>query len=219
MKNLETLAYELERYAAADACMQLISRYFDLHTQGRNREVVDLFADRDDNRLEMPWGVYIGKKGIERCFLEDYGDVSDPETAEKMKGVLNVHTFGTSVIEIDDENKTARAIGNGPGFETFTEGGDPKAFWAWAKYGIDFINEEGTWKIWSFKVYPLFRSPYDVAFVDYEKAPYEGFMEAPHVDRPLDQPLFRYDPNRPLPADQPVIIDPFNNYDDLGYIW
>jgi hypothetical protein len=219
MKDLETLAYELDRYGAADACQQLISRFFDLHTQGRNKEVVALFADREDNQLEMPWGVYVGKKGIERCFLEDYGDVSDPEVAEKMKGRIDVHTFGTSIIEFDDENKIGRAIGNGPGFETFVEEDGAKAFWSWAKFGMDFIKEEGEWKIWSFKIYPLFCSPYDVAFVDYEKAPYEGVMTKTQIDHPLDQPLFSYDPKRPLPDDEPVIIKPFSKYEDLGYIW
>ena len=219
MKNLETLAYELDRYKAADDCQQLISRFFDLHTQGRNREVTALFADREDNKLEMPWGVYEGKKGIERCFLEDYGDVADPETAEKMKGTLNVHTFGTSIIEFDDETKIGRAIGNGPGFETFADEEESHAFWSWAKFGMDFIREEGEWKIWSFKIYPLFRSPYDTPFVDDEKVPYEGMMTEAKIDRPLDQPLFCYDPARPLPEDEPVIIKPFSKYEDLGYIW
>lgn len=219
MKDLASLAYELDRLGAADACLQLVSRFFDLHTQGRNKEVVELFADREDNKLEMPWGVYEGKKGIERCFLEDYGDVSDPEVAEKMKGTLNVHTFGTSIIEFDDETKIGRAIGNGPGFETFVEEGEGKAFWSWAKFGMDFIREGEEWKIWSFKIYPLFRSPYDTPFVDYEKAPYEDLGINAHIDHPLKQPLFSYDPKRPLPDDEPVIIKPFHKYEDLGYIW
>ncbi|MEM2425322.1 MAG: hypothetical protein QXM00_12775, partial [Candidatus Bathyarchaeia archaeon] len=60
--------------------------------------------------------------------------------------------------------------------------------WAWLKYGIDFVKENGKWKIWHFKMYPIFLTPYNKSWVE-ESRPETGtlpFQVPEHLkpDRP-----------------------------------
>lgn len=157
MKNMEELAFELDRVGAAQKCEQLMTTYVSLHMEMRHKDYLRLWTQRPDCKLEMPWGAYEGYAGVERCYLKDHGDRSMPEIQELLKGLLCVHTIGTSVIEVAADGKTARGVWISPGFETANEGTDgPMGMWAWSKYGVDFLLEEDGWKIWKMKVYPLF---------------------------------------------------------------
>jgi len=41
------------------------------------------------------------------------------------------------------------------------------ADWVWQKYGVDFVKEDGRWKIWHFHIYDIFRCPYHKDWVEY----------------------------------------------------
>ena len=47
-----------------------------------------------------------------------------------------------------------------------------------SKIGADFIQEDGVWKIWRMRVYPVFQAPYDTCWTDVP--PYEGFVAETH---------------------------------------
>ena len=129
MKTLEELAFELDRVGAAQQCEQLMSVYVSLHMEMRHIDYMKLWTHREDCKLEMPWGAYEGFKGVERCYMEDHGDRSMPEIQELLKGLLCVHTIGTSVIEVAEDGQTARGVWISPGFETANEG--PEACGSW----------------------------------------------------------------------------------------
>lgn len=218
MKNMEELAFELDRVGAAQKCEQLMTIYVSLHMEMRHKDYLRLWTQRPDCKLEMPWGAYEGYAGVERCYLKDHGDRSMPEIQELLKGLLCVHTIGTSVIEVAADGKTARGVWISPGFETANEGADvPMGMWAWSKYGVDFLLEEDGWKIWKMKVYPLFQAPYDTCWTDVP--PYDGFMLETTCDHPLERPIWNYDPNGHYPEDQPAPPEAYETYDDVGYTW
>jgi len=216
-KTVEQLVYELDRLGAAQQCEKLMSTYSFLHTTMNHIDYMNLWSHRDDCLLEMPWGVYEGFDGVERCYLKDHGDRSFPEIREMMRGLLCVHCIGTSVIEVAEDGQTARGVWISPGFETSAENGIPQGCWAWSKYGVDFIREGDDWKFWKMKVYPLLKAPYDTCWTD---APaYDGFPSDTTCDRPLSNPIWHYDPNGIYPANQPDPPLPYASYSDVGYTW
>lgn len=218
MKTLEELAFELDRVGAAQKCEQLMSTYVNLVAAMRCRDYVQLWARRDDCRLEMPWGVYEGYAGVERCYLVDHGDRSTPELEPALRGLLCIHSLGTSIIEVAGDGQTAKGVWLSPGFETTnTPEKGPQAMWSWGKYGVDFIQEDGEWKIWRMKLYPLFLSPFETCWTDIP--PYAGPDQATSIDHPLERPAWNYDPNGVYPDDQPTLPVPYQTYSDLGYTW
>jgi hypothetical protein len=67
-------------------------------------------------------------------------------------GHFQMHTITTGVIEVAQDRKTAKGIFYTPGMVgTYNSGA-----WMWERYGVDFINENGTWKIWHLHVYSDF---------------------------------------------------------------
>jgi hypothetical protein len=71
-------------------------------------------------------------------------------------GHFQMHTITTAVIEVAEDRKTAKGIFYTPGMVgAYNAGG-----WMWERYGVDFINENGTWKIWHLHVYSDFSASF-----------------------------------------------------------
>ena len=87
-QELEALKAENERLKAARECENLMATYSYLGSAHRLREYMQLWADREDSCLEMPWGVYDGYSGVCRCYLEDHTDRSAPEALEELEGCI-----------------------------------------------------------------------------------------------------------------------------------
>jgi len=76
--------------------------------------------------------------------------------------------------------------------------GKPQAYWVWVKYGVDFVKEDGKWKIRHFKVYATFETPYDKGWV---KWPHPSIMQ-PKAS--ADTPKFKdYPPDKPTVYHRP----------------
>lgn len=105
---------------------------------------------------------FLVKDGAEA--IKSYFDTRDDSNQQ---GVLQQHTMATPVIEIAGDGQTAKGVWDSPGSETAT--GESPAYWAWVKYGVDFIKEDGQWKIWHLKVYPTFRTAYNKSWVETAK--------------------------------------------------
>jgi hypothetical protein len=67
-------------------------------------------------------------------------------------GHFQMHTITTAVIQVAEDRKTAKGIFYTPGMVGTYNGGT----WMWERYGADFINEDGVWKIWHLHVYSDF---------------------------------------------------------------
>ncbi len=76
-------------------------------------------------------------------------------------GLMIEHTLTTGIIEVADDRETAKGVWISPGHETFPMGDLPKPHWSWGRYAVDFVREDGKWKIWHLHVLTTFRTPYD----------------------------------------------------------
>jgi hypothetical protein len=98
-------------------------------------------------------GVFKGKEGVKRFFLGFMGSKRD------VPGFFTMHLAVGPVIEIAKDGKTAKSIWFSPGCA-----GEP--MWIWGVYMIDYVNEDGEWKLWHVNFNPLFRTPYDKGWVE-----------------------------------------------------
>lgn len=77
------------------------------------------------------------------------------------KGLMIEHTLTTGIIEIADDRQTAKGVWISPGHETFPMGDTMRPHWSWGRYAVDFVREDGGWRIWHLHVLTTFRTPYD----------------------------------------------------------
>jgi len=202
--NIEALSREVERQLAIVDCKNLIGKVMYYGVAWLNREMVGLWADREDDLLEMPWGVYDGRKGIERCYLQDFGDRHDSGKLEKLKGIMMLYTVDTPIVTVAEDGETAYGVWTSSGADTWREGDEhPQGYWRWGKYAVDFIRENGSWKIWKLRFYPYFMTKYDESWTKAPAYDWSFFPVTP--DRPRETPVYHYDGDSVYPADLPHI--------------
>lgn len=82
-------------------------------------------------------------------------------------GTMIMHTLTTPIIEVAGDGKTAKGMWYSPGQVTEVGGdGRPMAMWMWEKYGVDFVKEDGKWKLWHIHMYTDFAVPPGRSWVD-----------------------------------------------------
>lgn len=224
-KRLEEMEKYCQRLEAYQACSNLMGKYSYYHSAMRHKEYVELWARRDDCLLQMPWGIYDGYEGVKTCYLQDHGDRSDPEVYQSMIGGMFVHQMDTQVLEISEDGQTARgcwispghetSVGRDPGHQGQREDGDvqPDAEWCWGKYAVDFIKEDGVWKFWHMRLYPMFKCNYYKCWADEQDDPEEASF--PSARKPAEKPWV-WSPDVIYPADQPEPPLPYRTFDDVG---
>ncbi|MFO1409772.1 MAG: nuclear transport factor 2 family protein [Steroidobacteraceae bacterium] len=104
---------------------------------------------------------YIGAQSLWNFYVEG---------SERMPtaGVMAYHMLTTPVIEVAGDGQTAKGIWMSFGDVGGPMGGEGKAMAAWTqeKYAVDFVKEDGHWKIWHLRTYVDFYSPTDKSWMD-----------------------------------------------------
>lgn len=84
-------------------------------------------------------------------------EVKDDPNYHLGGGSWNIHTQTTPVIEVAGDGKTAKGVWYSPGIMEAAVVKDGKVEvqggWFWEKYGVDFVRENGQWKIWHIGMY------------------------------------------------------------------
>lgn len=160
---MPTTQERLERLEAIHQIKNLMGRYAYCHLAHDHRGCFELSAvETPSVRAELPFGIYEGRAGLERLYLGFFG-VADRDPAGRMHG----HAMTTPVIEVAQDLQTAKGAWMSMGHATDKFQSDTfRASWRWVKYGCDFIQENGAWKIWHLHVYGVFATPYDKSWVE-----------------------------------------------------
>jgi hypothetical protein len=162
-KQNKSFKHEIVRLQSVNEIQNLFNRLDYYHSTSKANEAFELFALKSpDVSGEVAWtGVYIGKESLSNLIKGVEGG-NDPRP-----GALGLHCRTTAVIEVAGDNKTAKALWLSPGLETGPFAGKKlEATWCWCKYGVDFIKEDGKWKIWHLHTYPIFKVDYYTSWVD-----------------------------------------------------
>lgn len=160
----------------------IMGRYSYLNGCGRYQEVTELFSKREDVSGEIAWfGRYEGQQGIRDLWVGFQGVLS-----EDRYGMLCNNLMCTPVVEIAEDRQTAQGIWFSPGIETYNDDRNPEegeAYWCWGKYAVDFIREDGEWKIWHHHMFPIFKVRFDESWAK-KKPTIEEYMEAARKESP-----------------------------------
>lgn len=128
----------------------------------RDREINELWVTKKENRdtacLGANWGYHIGLDKIRKVYVDDYA-AKQHEMLDKLLPGADSNSLGygcshfvtatTPLLRLSGDGKTARGLWYCIGQDTrAVEGGEADAWWIYQTMGIDFIKEDGQWKIW-----------------------------------------------------------------------
>lgn len=225
----ERLAALEQRAEAADAwreCLALVVKYETWHHYMTAERKLELFA------LTMPdvcmtvscWGSYVGKEALEYLF----GTVFKSSPNEG-RGSMWIHCVDSPIIEVAKDGKTAKGLFFSPGAEAHWEpqnDGKVHSYWCWGRYSIDFIKENGVWKIWHMRWWRMFRNDFykswaDAADETARKAPFKGravVENTPHAE-PVPIDFFQpYHPDKMTPV-IPIHPEPYETWEEGSEDW
>ena len=195
--------------------------YYDANGM-RRRELDELWVAKPENRatasLGRNWGYYVGMDSISAYYVARHDEArwenlrrysqAKPEIrccAENLGyGCMSMYTVTTPVVVISGDGKTARGLWYSMAQETTGEpDGSAEALWICEKQAVDFINEDGQWKIWHMILANDFYSPVGKNFGDepvyYDKDEDKLRREFGHPDIALlvHDPIFNWCDNYP----------------------
>lgn len=216
LARLEKVEHENAKLKARAECLNVTMKYFHYHQ-----------CIRDDLVLKECWakhspGIHSehGASGV----YEGYDHVAQFHKGRPIApGKLLFHSITTPVIEVAEDLKTAKGVFLLQGFESgmTKEGVQPEWFvtkepavdgkkawahWGFAKYGIDYILEDGAWKIWHFHAYDFTRATFDTNWVTLsqklaeENKKHEGEEDAPNRIMYADDNHIEYLPKADKPS-------------------
>lgn len=151
----------LDRVIALQEINNLMGRYAHLGQLRGEPTLGELFALKTEG---VSWRTPTGPQGIE-AIKSRFLKPGEPYP-ELPKGQLHTHSMLTPVIEIAGDGKTAKGV-----WDSYQPGANnaESSNIAWAKYGVDFIKEDGKWKIWHMQTYSIFSTPWDKSITDSAK--------------------------------------------------
>lgn len=208
------MSREFLRLRSGRICENLAGRASYLYTASRMEELAEMFAKRPDTEILMPYGIYRGTDAARRCFVEDLGDRDDPERREDVTGRMIIRDMCTPILEVSGDGKTARGLWVVPGLEAHPDGqGSAQGYWSWCKIAMDFILDEGTWKIWHYRMYMYFASEYEK---DWALSPKFLFTPARvSADEPAPVQYY-YTTDGVYPDSEPEPPVPYETWDEVG---
>jgi hypothetical protein len=187
-----------------------MSKYEYLYTAGRHEDVAEMFALKTPGvkAEHVGGGVYEGAESIKRLYV----DFPKYREGDRI-GIMAAHTLTTPIIEVAGDGRTAKAMWLSPGFGTTKNEGKLEANWNWGKYGVDFVKEDGKWKIWHLHMYGIFCTPYEKSWVDGSGEP--SFPPFPD-ELKADRPSAYHRPYGPTTVTEyvPPVPEPYETWDE-----
>lgn len=205
MRTLEQLQLGYARVQAAETCRNIMADYKAKLAAGSYAAIPALYTD--SAVLQLPWGRYTGKAAIEKCF-RDHADLFPADR-------VNLGGIDSEVLEVAGDGQTARGAWVSMGTITTASQGDAR--WCWGKYAVDFILEDGSWKIWHMVLFPLYLNRYEVCWSDEKPLSLDDFPFT-DVDR-TGALAYVWGPDSVTPGDQPEPPLPYETWtDDLNCV-
>jgi hypothetical protein len=229
--TVERLTAELERVRDAQAVQNLAGRLAYLYEVGDYEAMLEYVAEKTPGVTveQGARGVFEGFEGarrsmidVERAFEAQHGRsmrriFPDLHFEHDSWGKVESELIGTPVVEVAEDGQTAR--GTWTSFMCVAKAYDtserPFAAWVWWKTAIDFVKEDGHWKIWHWQKQPLFVTPYDKSWVEqFGPLPVNAANMPPHSgspDRPPTSAYNRYSFTRD-PRNTPAPPAPYETF-------
>ena len=162
----KALQHELSRAHDVVEIQNLMGRYETIHNAQDINKSWELFADMPDTYTQIAGGRKI--EGYENVVKSWSSQKSGSNPGSPDEGTMLEHPLSSPIIVVAGDGQTAKATFVSLGHETHynpqTGKYDPE--WAYGKYAIDFIKQNGEWKIWHHRWFRFFRSSFYTAWSD-----------------------------------------------------
>ena len=167
-----------ERALASIEVQNVFSKHCYYHEAGLHRaEMEDIWVKRDGEFAEtakwkQPMGINRGYEAIWQFYVinkeksnqqildqlsEIYPEIENKPENLGIGGEWASHVQTTPIIEIAGDGETAKGVWESPGLLMAAQIRDgkvnKKGGWFWEKYAVDFVKEDGEWKIWHIAMY------------------------------------------------------------------
>ena len=187
IKKLKEMAEEGARAKDYIEIWKVQSMYSHLYHIGRMSQIPGLFAQKTRGvSIEIEdSGVYEGLKGVTRFWNSVFSD-------DKFRhaGHLALHMTVNPIIEINKDRTKARGIWHSHGYASMGMGGAPKQFLCLGKYDMEYVKEDGAWKILKFIYRQTFMCSYEKGWVE---EPVTASIAGSPDNKP-DKPITSYMP-------------------------
>jgi hypothetical protein len=213
---IEALDKKVQRSDDVIEIQNLMGRYEAWHTVGMHDKVLELFAKNVPGvSIDIPhFGRWEGFEGVRKCW-----EVHNLFEGDRL-GFLATNVDATPTIEVAGDGKTAKGTWTAIGCITVHSDAKDKmqAIWTWKRYAMDFVKEDGKWKFWHFRVFPLFGTPYEKSWVEESLAPSQPTPETMQIpeelkpDKPFS-PYYTYSTTTIVPY-APRVPEPYETWDD-----
>lgn len=135
---------------------------YDMHAEELDRIWVKKPENMATASFGQNWGYQVGMDLIRENYAVK-NELSRKKTLEAMHradpdieirtenhalGCMLMHNLTAPYVEVAGDGKTAQGMWYAPGQVTFTDENGTNAMLMYEKYGVDFIKEDGEWKIW-----------------------------------------------------------------------
>lgn len=232
MKRVFTAEEKLSRWEDTREIKNLVGRMSTDYVLKEERNMLSRYwSVREDICLGVNTGFFSGREAVAAYYAaEDAKIVAESamlraafprELSEKSDeeihgvGMMDYKPVDTGVIEIAGDGATAKGLWMIRGSYSRLTTGGPVAYWEWSWLAIDFIREDGEWKIWHQRYLREIDRPCGYSFVGEEHAyaPRPEFAAAaelkdaePNVATPLRETYsahrtFTPSPEVPVPYD------------------
>jgi hypothetical protein len=182
MHTVRELAARVQRLEDMIEIQSLQSKYIHyLFKQRFDRIVDECFAKNlPDVSVEFSdSGVYRGLESV-RALYRSF------DVTKTIPGFFILHMTVNPVIEISKDGLSARSHWLSPG----AAGSDKSAAWIWGPFYVDYVKEDGRWRIAHSNLVPLFRNRYETSWA---QAPDHGTVRGVLAAQP-DGPSTFYKP-------------------------
>jgi hypothetical protein len=143
-------------------------------------DIIDCFADGPDSSLLVAAGHYVGKENIRDFFHHGRKgiEVRKAENPEFLHQVMQL----SGIVDVDPDGKTARGRWYGFGANAFpAPGGKINPGWMNGVYEVEYIKQNGRWRLQKVHWCMTFHAPWGESFVD----------PAKRFDQKIDRPYKR----------------------------
>jgi len=141
-------------------------------------EILDLFSDNAESVEIVDHGVFYGKKGVERVYVDMIGGKGRGPSPAWMQFI--VMQIG-AVIDVSPDGKTAKGRWQTWLCEAKPYGAYPRQEWLHGYYENKYVKEDGRWKFSLLHWNNTFCSPFEDGWMN---LPLMGWMPAPDADAP-----------------------------------
>jgi SnoaL-like domain len=235
-EKIDRLTAMMQRAQDLHEIQNIVSRMAYLYEAGMYEERLKYIARKTPGvTIEIgARGVFEGVDGARRV-LVDVEKSFEKSHAQGMRktypnvefgsdhaGMFESELIGTPVLEVAGDGKTARGewLSLMISGKTHAEDPKPQAQWLWWKTSIDFVREDGEWRIWHLLKNPYFATPYNQDWVEHSltlpPVPPPGTQKGIPGHGSPDRPTTKYYDSYRItrePRLEPNPPEPYRSYD------